>query len=343
MTERSRNIIVGFTAIAGLVGFGWLIMIFGEVPRWVKNTYAVEIRIDDAQGLAAGSRVKLNGVDIGEVDKIQLPEDPTQGVNLTAHIRSSMRIPQPAEVTASTGMLGGGAMINIKPLPPKEGQKITYLPTDGSGKLVAHFSSLTNDLAAMTRRMEQQFAPQFQNLTRVSDKIVEFADTYVALGNQMKALVEQRSPADVDAGKVAGNLSTILARADQRVADLKQAVDGLNKLLGDPKLQEQLRETVANARDMTANANKLAISANDKIDQLTRKLMSAADDLSKTLSSMDGLVTDARAGKGTMGKLMQDPAMYDNFSDAAAKLGDAIKDLRLLIQKWKAEGLPVHF
>jgi hypothetical protein len=44
-----------------------------------------------------------------------------------------------------------------------------------------------------------------------------------------------------------------------------------------------------------------------------------------------------------MGRLMQDPALYEGLSDAAKRLDDALIKLNLLLDKIRAEGLGVEF
>ena len=58
---------------------------------------------------------------------------------------------------------------------------------------------------------------------------------------------------------------------------------------------------------------------------------------------MQKLAAKASDGKGAMGKLLNDPALYDNLNDTAERIGQTADELKLLIEKWKAEGLPVQF
>jgi len=58
---------------------------------------------------------------------------------------------------------------------------------------------------------------------------------------------------------------------------------------------------------------------------------------------MNTLLVDAREGKGTVGRLMQDPQMYNSLTDAANRLAAALKEAKLLLEKWKNEGLDVKF
>ncbi len=66
----------------------------------------------------------------------------------------------------------------------------------------------------------------------------------------------------MDAGKATGNLATILARADQRLKEIKTAIDGINRWVNDSKLQADVRETMANAHDVTDKLDKSADQVN---------------------------------------------------------------------------------
>ena len=62
-----------------------------------------------------------------------------------------------------------------------------------------------------------------------------------------------------------------------------------------------------------------------------------------TLQELEQVLIAVRSGKGTMGRLMQDPALYEGLSDAAKRLDDALIKLNLLLDKIRAEGLGVEF
>jgi phospholipid/cholesterol/gamma-HCH transport system substrate-binding protein len=51
--------------------------------------------------------------------------------------------------------------------------------------------------------------------------------------------------------------------------------------------------------------------------------------LEKTLASVDKLMADMQAGKGTLGKLAKDEALYNNFAKSSKELELLLQDLRL--------------
>ncbi|MEY2716247.1 MAG: hypothetical protein RIT24_2590, partial [Planctomycetota bacterium] len=55
------------------------------------------------------------------------------------------------------------------------------------------------------------------------------------------------------------------------------------------------------------------------------------------------LMVAARSGKGTVGRLMQDPQLYENLTDTARRAEEAVAKLNLLLDKIRAEGLGVQF
>ncbi len=340
MTEQTRNTIVGLTTLSGMAVLVYLIFLFGDGPEWMTETYPVTIEINTANGLATGSRLQLNGVDVGFVDTIHLKPDPAEGIELYCRIESRFDIPSNVNVLAQSSLLGGMATLHLT-IAEKTGPP---LPKTGApGILIGRASSLTSDLARITERLEQRLDPPLQKFSDTADKIGELAETYTRVGQRVEAMLEERKLEDVDAGRVAPNLHTLLARSSRRVTELKATLDGINTLVNDPQLHEDIKATMANAREASAEAKTLTGEAREQLKHLTNQYVAVADDLSVTLKGMNQVVMDLRDGKGTAGKLVQDPALYDALLDASQRLGSVFDEAKLLIQKWKAEGLPVRF
>lgn len=348
MKERNRNIIVGLTAILGLIALAYLVFVFGEMPALTGDFYRVTFRIDDASGLDEGSRVRLLGVDIGEITQVELMDDPSQGVALLGRIEGEFDIPAGSTVVSEASLLGGSASLNI--LPPKKAGVTETVPRDGTAMLEARSTSLAKQITAMTEGMGEDLKRQLDNFGKVSESIVRLSEQYISVGQRLEQMVEQRPLADVDAGRIPPNLSTVLARADQRLSELRQTTERINALLSDEGIAGDLRVSTQNLRQFTAkandvadNANELTVTAKEELAALSERYITVADDLVESLDSLNALLVDAREGKGTLGRLMQDPALYNSLTDMGHQFQDFIKEARLLIQKWKSEGLPVQF
>jgi phospholipid/cholesterol/gamma-HCH transport system substrate-binding protein len=297
----------------------------------------LKIELRTASGLGEGSRVRLNGIDVGYVESITLAENIRQGVVIQTRIAESRRIPADATASVATGLFGGGAWISINAAseePATEPGQTEYLPTDGSATLVA-------ETATFAERLEQELTRRFETFDQLSEQISRFAETFTQVGNNINQLIEPVDPAA--AADHPENIRLLIIRANDNLASLQKAVDSINRIVGDDQLVEDVRQTVANARQLTENGTNLTRDIKQQVDQLTGRFVRVADQLSVTLDQMNSLIDAARRGKGTTGKLINDPALYDNMNDAAKRLGDALDEIKLLIEKWKAEGVPVQF
>lgn len=320
MNERTRNLIVGITTVAGLVGLIYLLTIVGGLSQAFEGGYQLTIELPTAAGLHVDSRVQYNGIDIGRIESVRFQDAPKTGVVVTAMI-TEMNVELPDDVSARivSPILGGSASAHLIREP---GPVSGYLPADGS--------------AVVTGEAAVDFSAVAQQMARLTDQFQGLSHEWTLVGENINLLVEQRSLDAVDDGQVAGNLATVLARADARLADLKQAIEGVNQYVNDPQLRDDVRTTAANARELSQRFN-------DSVEALRARYIAVADDLSTTIQSMQKLADNTLEGGGTFGKLMNDPALYENLNDASQRLKAAIDDVRLLVEKWKAEGLPVQF
>ena len=345
MGERSRNILVGLTATGGIVALAYLLVIFGEVPNWLSDTYPVRVALDDATGLAQGSRVRLNGIDIGFVDSLQIHGT---GVNVVCHVESQYDIPANVTVVSAAALLSSAAHISFRSAPdePPTGA----LPKDGSARLAGRLTSAAAEMRTIASRLETSLREQLGRIGEVTESVEksahdvgEMARKYTEVGERLNQILEQRSPAAVDRGEAKANFTTLLARTDARMAEIKQTVTHLNEILGDKTFQADLRETVANARKATAEASEMTGEVRARMDRLTKRYVALADDLSRSLARADDLLSRVQAGEGTAGKLIADPALYNNLADTSDHISGTLKQIKLLILKWKAEGLNIRF
>jgi phospholipid/cholesterol/gamma-HCH transport system substrate-binding protein len=155
---------------------------------------------------------------------------------------------------------------------------------------------------------------------------------------------------------------------------MRTTVSSINKIIGDPKIQEDIKVSLANARTTLESASRVAakleqISVN--IDKTAASIDKAAASAGETVGEVRVTVKDARGeikrvsdnmnqrleqlagslqhvqsitqkldqGKGTAGQLLNDPKLYQSLADTAAELNLMVKDMRRLVQQWEQEGI----
>lgn len=359
MTDRFRHVLVGITAICGIVGMAGLLMLFGYVPDWAEGGYTVKVHMPDAAGLTPGSRIKMNGLDVGRVVDIELRKPISLGVEVTTKVKDEFELPVGVRASVSPTLLGGSPALDFSVKHLADQKETQMLPRDGTALVLGDSSSLTGQLA---NQLESALERPMNEFTRIGNNFESIAKDWSDLSKHLIQLTSEVSPADVDAsnGKKMGNITTVLARADQRLAEMQQVIDGINSLVNDPAMRADIKTSLANIKDasgsikevsadtknLIAKANgsvekvdSLVDSAKGNIDQLTKRYVAVADDMSGTILAMRKTIDQVREGDGTVGKLINDPSLYNNLNESVKKLDSALVDMKLLIQKWEKEGI----
>ncbi|TVQ55676.1 MAG: MCE family protein [Phycisphaerales bacterium] len=339
MPDFARNFVIGFVSIVALLGFAALLMFFGELDLIRTDRYAVEVRMNIAGGLRSSSVVELNGVSIGRVEKIELvEEDPIHPVRVLLKINHPHRIPKNVRASVEQSLLAGTAMLQLVSQPLPEGEtELEYLPTDGSGQMEAFEQSLIDKI---TKDLDERTAPLLDALERFD----ELSRTYTALGENLNELV---SPLTDDEDL---NLRAAIIKLNTVLDEARDALALASDWLGDDQIRHDVREAVANAGTLIERAtatferySELAAHLETSADEMLERLVPMADEMSATLAEVRTLVHRAGDGEGTIAQLLNNPDLYESLLDAAVRLDQALQDARLLIQKIKAEGLPVQF
>lgn len=343
MDERKRNVAVGLTTAIGLVGLLVLMLLFGDFTGLLDRTYPVTIRLPTAGGLHTGSRVQLSGIDIGQVDAVRLHAPAGNGVEVIARIHDDVRIPEDAVAYIETPLLAGSPVIAMR-VPDEAQPPYDYLPRDGSARIQGQAPTIAS---AFAQEMQAVLDEPMEKLDVVIAEFEALSQEWQLVGRNINQLVEPRDAADVGLDGEGANLATVLARTDRRLAELEDVLAGIDRYTGDDELFDDVKQTIANSRAVSEQASEtmeqLTGSVNENITLLRRRYVALADDMAGAVGSMRELVDEAREGEGTLGRLVKDPELYENLNDASERLQTTLDEMRLLIERWQAEGLPVSF
>lgn len=118
------------------------------------------------------------------------------------------------------------------------------------------------------------------------------------------------------------NMDALLKRADRILAFAESGKGSIGKLIYDPRLYDQLSQTVTEFKQVVDEIAKGQGSLG--------KLINSNDAYSKfvaTLDKMNAVVDDLQAGKGTAGKFLKDPSLYDNANATIANFKNVSQDI----------------
>ncbi len=348
--ERRHNIAVGLTAFLALAGLGFLLFSFGYLPGFLDSGYRVTLELDNAAGLHDSSRVTLAGYQIGLVEEVELvspgPGESTRA-RVVLRIRDEIDIPENVTVRIETPIFGGGPTVVLMP----SGPSTVTLPKDGTAQLPE--ASVVNAL---------------MQLEVVSTDINELKEAWVEVGGHLNTMFDE------DADNSTPNLPRVVLALEERLVQMERVLDGAERWTGNAALLDDVTQTAENLRELSetlddrvagleeryvalademsallADAGQAVEHADEAIEQaetsmvnVEARMVALADDASQTMSAIDALVAQASAEDSTLGLLLNDPSLYENLDDTAERLQLLVDEARLLIAKWKAEGLPLN-
>lgn len=256
-----------------------------------NSTTRVYVVYDNVAGLVNSAPVTLNGLAIGKVDAITIQPDGKLLVEMQINTDFPIAKSSIAEIYDSG--LVGGRQIAIKP----NFQDKNYIK---SGDYLKASSKL-----GITDALAQQLEP-------LQYKVQKLLDNADALFTNFNDILDE---------KTKQNLKNSISELNKTLSEFSVASKNINGMIADNK--SKFNSTMTNFDNTAANFSKMSDSlAKANLGQTVRNL-------EKTLANVDKIMIDIEQGKGTMGKLMKDDAMYTNFTNTSKELELLLQDVRL--------------
>ena len=112
-----------------------------------------------------------------------------------------------------------------------------------------------------------------------------------------------------------------IANLSETIINIRKTIEAVNSMVADN--QENLKITIENTRNITANFSKVSENIN-AVD--FKKIIDKADEAVGNFNEMSKKIN---AGEGTLGQLLNDKRMYDNLEAATGELEQLLRDIKL--------------
>lgn len=364
----SREAKVGGLLLIALVVFAGGIFLVGDRNNLFarKNNYFIQF--ENVSGLSAGSPVQLNGVNVGNVERVVLPEDVDEKL-LTIWIsmdsRYEMRVRQDSTARIKTLGLLGDKYIEISsgsaelPAVTVDGEISAAPATDvdrllSSGEdAVDNVVAISYSLRTILDRIEEgegllgELLTESESSNRVKDSIVSTVDNL------------ERITARLDRGE--GTLGTLL-RDDQLANRLKNATVHLDEILArldagegalgglltEPQMAEDVSATISSLRAAAAGAEEVVGNLQSEEGLLQKFLRDEAyakevsDNFRNLVENLSRVSDKIESGQGSLSQVINDPQLYEALDDIVVGINES-KLLRWLIRNRQKTGIKKRY
>lgn len=303
--KYSKEIKAGAIAVLAILGFVFLFQ-FMKGKSLFSSDNIFYAKFDNVEGLERSNPVSINGLKVGQVDKIlpQITKDGSIHFVVKILVDKEFNFSKRSTVEIFEPGLMSGKQIRIN---------LIYdqfpFAKDGDTLIGRFQQSALNNISS-------QVGPVKDQLQSVLTKL----DSTVASTNK---IVDEQNRKE---------LRLLLANLNQTVLSFKNTSDQTNKIL------------VANQgrlENVLDNANKTMLSANKAVDKYgevnVKTLNQTIEKLSDASNQLNMVMTGIQNGEGSLGKLAKDEEFYRNLNETSANLNSLIKDLKENPKKY------VHF
>jgi phospholipid/cholesterol/gamma-HCH transport system substrate-binding protein len=270
---RERLAAVGAFVIGGLLLFAAGLFLIGDRRMLFTDTFRVYAEFKQVAALDTGAKVRVAGVDAGEVEEIRVPEGPSGRFRVRMRVRSDLR---PLIRVDSIALIQNDGLVGNKFVQIQTGTEAAPAVADG-GTIQ---SREPFDIADLMLTMSQTLATVNTMLVEVKSGVDEALGAVTATASDAQGLMKD----------LGGEVRTILGSADEVSRDLKVIVGNVRagrgtvgKLVNDEALY-------ASVRSMAADAEKAVAT----VRQATEDARAAIADLRGQSGPVRGLTGDAQ-------------------------------------------------
>ncbi len=287
----TREIKVAVLVILSIVLFYWGFT-FLKGRNLFDNSNKLYAVYDNVAGLVVSAPVTINGLNIGKVNTIEMLPDGKMKVELIITNEQIQIAKSSIAQIMDSGLIGGREIAILNNFSDKN-----YTESGDTLK--------TSDKLGLTAELANQIGP-------VKDKVE------VLLENANKLISNLNATLDATTQQ---KLKYAIASLEVTMAEFSQTSKSINGILAENK--SKLNTTLTNFEKTSSNLNSMSSSL-EKAD-----LGATVKKLEATLTSVNGMMTNLEQGKGSMGKLLSDDAMYNNLTKTSKELELLLQDLRL--------------
>ena len=290
---QNKNLTVGLFVIAGLLLFGLGMFLIGDRRQAFGQHVEFYSEFINLSGLANGSKVRVGGMDAGQVLAIGVPDSPASRFRVKWRIDSKLRglVRGDSVVTIDTEGVVGGTYLAVRPgsvnarraddrstIPSKEPAELSELLARGTG--------LLSDAQTTLKAVGGKLGNALDNVSLTVSNVNE-----IAVG-----LKQGRGPAgmllrdDALAKQLRQTVTNTGSHVEQVVADLKAGRGTAGMLLRDDALSNQVRSAVADLGNASRQVNGLVSDLSGR--QLPQKADRIINSLGETTQQVSQVISD---------------------------------------------------
>ena len=296
-TSTGNKIKLGAFVMGGLAFLILLLYVIGKNQNLFGNTFELKTRFSNISGLRAGNNVRFAGIDAGTVKGIDVLNDST--IEVTLLIRNKLKgiIRKSARASIGTDGLMGNKIVNLiaTGLPAEaaaEGDLLAAVEGASTDQMLDVLKTTNEDIAVIASELKTFV----QRLNQPNSLWTFLDDSTLSPHIRATLLNIQRS---------SEGLNRSIAEADRLIAEVRTGRGAAGTLISDTTVSADIRATIQKLRQIAHHTDSVVHRAE---------------------ALVAGIDVQVNNRQGTVGRLLNDPAMAEELNQALIHVRQSARD-----------------
>jgi phospholipid/cholesterol/gamma-HCH transport system substrate-binding protein len=283
--QARHPVAVGIFVLAGVLLFGVGLFLIGNRRMLFKDNFEAYAEFANISGLQNGAKVRVAGMDAGEVASIHVPASPSAKFRVGLRVREDLHplIRLDSVASIQTDGLVGNKFVQVEagtdqsPIVPAKGTIRSREPFDFAEML----QRMSETLDLVTNTIVEVRSGVDDALTSVTDTANEAQNLITDLGKDAREIIAA-------AHQASDNVNAI-------VANVRQGKGTVGKLMTDDTLFNSLKEITADGRKAVATLREAAEQAKGAVADFRGEngpMKGLTGNLQQTLASAKNAMND---------------------------------------------------
>jgi len=290
----SKELKTGIVLIIIIVAFIWGFNFLKGHDVFQPNSRSYNVEYTNVGGLTEASLVTINGLKVGKVDDIDFNDSPGKRGHLI--VRFSLK---------NDFEFSKNSIVKIYSPNPLSGSNLAIIPSYiGESAVSGDFLKGEIESSLFT-----SIGEKLDPIQAKLENVIVSADT---LFQRINNVLDY---------KTSESIKRSVKGLELTIVDIRTTLSSLNSMIDTTSVG--VKDVLENTKNITKNLLKVTDTlANSNIGEIIRKA-------EITLTSVNSLLDGMDKGKGTLGKLINDDAMYNNLTNVSKELEDLLREMKL--------------
>jgi phospholipid/cholesterol/gamma-HCH transport system substrate-binding protein len=290
----SKELKTGIVAVIVIAMFFWGYNFLKGENIFQPNSRQFKVEYSNIAGLSKSSLVTINGLKVGKVDEILFNPDVTKRGSLI--VLFSMD---------DDFEFSKNSVVKIYSPSPLGGSNLAIVP-DYVGENAVSGDVLKGEIESSL------FTSIGERLDPIQTKLEHVIVSADSLFKHINDVLDKRTTQSIR-----NSVKTL----EYTLVDVRKTIQSVNGIMDSTSID--LKETVRNTKYITENLSKVSDTlANANIGKIMREAET-------TLVTVNALLNGIDNGKGSLGKFVNDDAMYTNLTNVSKELEELLREMKL--------------